>query len=172
MLSSGESPPKYTPVVINFSQEHLKRGSESWLSTSKKVRQALEEHGIFAAVDDDSRIIPMEISNGAMLRELEMLFGLPKETKKKNTSDIVFFNAYMEPSPLLPLMESLSIEESISPEAVDSFTKLMWPSGNDNFRYVKFLLYEVSLKTALTSNVCKTDFPSSHNWLITGSLKR
>ena len=110
--------------VIDLCRDNLKIDSGSWLSASQAVRRALEEYGCFMAVcDEDSWEI-----HGAMFHETKELFDLPVEIKVQNTSDKLGFGIGQYPNLLL---EYSSIE--MSRETIQSFTRLMWPSGNDSF---------------------------------------
>ncbi|XP_076932500.1 putative 2-oxoglutarate-dependent dioxygenase AOP1 [Bidens hawaiensis] len=112
--------------VINM--EDLKPGTESWNMTSHKVRQALEEYGCCMAIYGGfSQEAKKEVYDA-----LKTLFDLPVETKMKNTSDKPF-HGYLGPFHTRPLYESLGIECATSYDSVQSFTNLMWPSGNENF---------------------------------------
>ena len=113
--------------VINM--EDLKPGTESWVSTSHKVRHALEEYGCFMAVYG---AFHQELKT-EVLAGLKNLFDLPTETKIKNTSDKPF-HGYLGPFRTRPLLESMGIENPTSFDSVQSFANLMWPSGNDHFR--------------------------------------
>ncbi|KAI3804240.1 hypothetical protein L1987_25632 [Smallanthus sonchifolius] len=115
-------------LVINM--EDLKPGTESWVTTSHKVRRSLEECGFFMAVYGGfSQEVKKEVYDA-----LKPLFDLPSETKMKNTSHKPF-HGYLGPSSLgSPLYESFGIEYCTSYDDVQSFANLMWPSGNENFR--------------------------------------
>ncbi|XP_027066994.2 probable 2-oxoglutarate-dependent dioxygenase AOP1 [Coffea arabica] len=113
--------------VINFDQENLQHGTESWSLARNKVRHALEEYGCFLAVYD---AVSFKLRD-SVFSALEKLFDLPVETKKKNTSDRLFFGYFSndrDPS----IHESLGIENSTNMEEVKKFSELMWPQGNDD----------------------------------------
>ncbi|KAL3537046.1 hypothetical protein ACH5RR_000412 [Cinchona calisaya] len=112
--------------VINFGQENLKPGTKGWSSACNNVRHALEEFGCFLAVYDK---ISLKLRD-SIFSSIEKLFGLPIETKIKNTSDKPFFG-YFGQYPDIPLLESLGIGDSTNVEEIKSFSKLMWPCGND-----------------------------------------
>lgn len=63
--------------TINFSEQNLSPGTNSWFSTCIEVQHALEEYGRFVAVFDE---VTLEIHN-AIFRTLKELFDLPTETK-------------------------------------------------------------------------------------------
>lgn len=115
--------------IIYFTEETLKPGASSWLSTCKKVGDALEKHSCFLVQYER---IPPELTNAIFL-QLEGLFDLPTETKIQNitTTDGLF--GYFGQRPSNPTYESMGIEDVTNPEAVLKFTNLMWPSGNDTF---------------------------------------
>ncbi|RVW28960.1 putative 2-oxoglutarate-dependent dioxygenase AOP1.2 [Vitis vinifera] len=114
--------------VLNFSTGTLKPGTRSWLLACKDVLHALEEYGCFVAVYDK---VSSELDNTTFC-QLEELFDLPTETKVKNTSDKPYFG-YIGQHPLIPLHESMGIEDATTLKGVESFTNIMWPAGNDHF---------------------------------------
>lgn len=116
--------------VIDFCVGNLKPGTNSWLLSSKEVLNALEEYGCFVAVYDK---VSSELDN-TLFRQLEELFDLPTETKVQNTSDKPYFG-YIGQHPLIPLHESMGIDDATTHKGVESFTNLMWPTGNDHFWY-------------------------------------
>ncbi|KAI3707991.1 hypothetical protein L2E82_36974 [Cichorium intybus] len=102
--------------------------SSSRALACSEVRHALEEYGCFLVVCD---AVTKEVSR-EVFDALETLFDLPLETKVKNTSDKAY-HGYVGQIPFLPLLEGMGIEHPTSVNAVNSFTNVMWPSGNDNF---------------------------------------
>ncbi|XP_030526400.1 2-oxoglutarate-dependent dioxygenase AOP2-like [Rhodamnia argentea] len=115
--------------ILNISSENLKPGTTSWVSTRKKVIQALEEFGIFVVNCDE--IIPSQLHDDTF-GVLQELFALPTETKMKNQYEIPL-NGYVGQISKLPLHESLGIDDATSLQATEKFTNLMWPNGNDLF---------------------------------------
>ncbi|CAK9310439.1 unnamed protein product [Citrullus colocynthis] len=115
--------------VINFRGEEVKaEGGGEWRRTSRKVREALEEYGCFIAqYKGVSREMREEV-----LKAAKQLFDLPIETKKKNQYEKPF-NGYVGELRTLPLHESLGIDDATNFDGVQSFTHLMWPSGNHHF---------------------------------------
>ncbi|XP_059638889.1 probable 2-oxoglutarate-dependent dioxygenase AOP1.2 [Cornus florida] len=114
--------------VIHFCEENLKPGTNSWLSTRNKTVQALEEYGCFVAVYDG---VSLELHN-AIFRASKALYDLDAETKAQISSDTPS-HGYVGQEPLVPLYESLGIENAKTLQGVQKFTNLMWPSGNDFF---------------------------------------
>lgn len=131
----GAQPPPKLPV-IDLSKEDLKTGTSSWLCTSMDVRHALESYGCFVAQFDE---VSLQLHN-SIFSELKGLFDLPTETKLKNVSDKPYFGYVGHPTTpfVAPLHESMGIENSTTPQAVQSFTNLMWPDGNDHFWYTLY----------------------------------
>lgn len=115
--------------VLNFSKETLKLGSESWDLARKDVQRAFEEYGCFVVLYD--KISPEFRST--MFGALEELFDLPTETKMKNKYEKPL-NGYVGQNPVIPLHESLGIDNATTKEGTQFFTNLMWPQGNDRFR--------------------------------------
>lgn len=116
---------------LDLTSKNLKPDSSSWIATCDDVRHALEEYGCFIAMYDR---ISSELSN-TMVSCLEDLFSLPTETKVQNLSGNKYFG-HVAPNTMSPLYESIGIREVNRPEETQTFTDLMWPSGNDKFRYV------------------------------------
>lgn len=117
--------------TINLTTENLKSDSSSWIVACDDVRHALEEYGCFIAVYDQ---FSTELSN-AMVNCLQDFFSLPTETKVQNLANNKYFG-HVAPNTLFPLYESVGIKAVNTPEGTQSFTHLMWPSGNDHFRYL------------------------------------
>ena len=120
--------------VIDFSDENLKPGSESWVLACKKVRYGLEEYGCFEAVYDK---IPTQLHNSIFSASKE-LFDLPIETKKRKTSDRPGSN-YVGQHPYIPLAESSGLDNPTLLEAAESYTRILWPQGNEIFRYILYI---------------------------------
>ncbi|GMY34125.1 putative 2-oxoglutarate-dependent dioxygenase AOP1.2 [Fagus crenata] len=114
--------------VLDFSSENLKPGTSPWLSKNKEVRQALEDYGCFVVLYDK---VPSDLRND-VFGALEELFDLPTEIKLKNKYEKPL-NGYVGQIPKLPLHESMGIDNATSLEGTQTFTNLMWPSGNDRF---------------------------------------
>ncbi|XP_057852725.1 probable inactive 2-oxoglutarate-dependent dioxygenase AOP2 [Cryptomeria japonica] len=91
------------------------------------LREACEELGCF-------RIVNHGISADLLLKAEQAcreVFKLPTETKKKNVSPNPYAGYYGG----MPFYESLGIALSSTrdPQAIQDFTHLMWPQGNQNF---------------------------------------
>ncbi|CAH1422632.1 unnamed protein product [Lactuca virosa] len=114
--------------VIDFSVKSLNSTPSSWITTCSQVMRALEEHGVFIAMYDGVR---QELDD-MIFHASRDLFDLPTEVKVLNTSDAPY-HAYIGQIPVMPMYESLGIENATTKEAVEIFTKLMWPSGNKSF---------------------------------------
>ncbi|XP_059636056.1 probable 2-oxoglutarate-dependent dioxygenase AOP1 [Cornus florida] len=121
-----KAPPKLP--TISFTTENLKPGSSSWIAKCNDVRQALEDYGCFEAVYDK---VSLDLDNN-IFSALEELFDLPTETEAKNTSEIPYFG-YIGNEPLVPLYESMGIDNAATLEETQSFTNIMWSAGNDFF---------------------------------------
>ncbi|EEF46339.1 conserved hypothetical protein [Ricinus communis] len=117
--------------VIDFSSTELKPGTPVWETVKSQVRKAAEEYGCFEALVKN---VPQELRK-AMDAALEELFALPLEIKKLHLSDIPY-HGYIGPSPSLPNHESIGFEAADNFDNVQSFTNILWPHGNLNFRFV------------------------------------
>lgn len=126
-----ESQLEHKIPVIDFTKKNLKPGSDSWVLACKQVRYGLEEYGCFKAVYDK---VEPQLHN-SIFTAAEELFALPIETKRQKTSDRPWSN-YVGQNPLIPLYESAGLDNPTIYEASESFTRTMWPQGNDIFRYV------------------------------------
>ncbi|CAK9153319.1 unnamed protein product [Ilex paraguariensis] len=102
----------------------------SWLSTCSDVRGALEEYGSFVAVYDK---VSSELNN-RVLGVVKELFDLHTEIKAQNICEKLYIG-YVGELPNIQIHESLGIENATTLEGVQSFTNLMWPSGNYKFWY-------------------------------------
>ncbi|KAA8541850.1 hypothetical protein F0562_023002 [Nyssa sinensis] len=101
---------------------------QEWSSVKAQVQQALQEYGCFEALFNK---IPLELRK-AVFGSLEELFQLPLQTKLRNSSKKPF-HGYVGQYPMVPLYESMGVEDAPNPEKVESFTNLLWPQGNPNF---------------------------------------
>ncbi|XVF86548.1 hypothetical protein PTKIN_Ptkin18bG0050500 [Pterospermum kingtungense] len=115
--------------VIDLSQENLKPGTSTWVLARNDIRRALEDHGCFEAKFDK---VPLELHD-AVFATAAVLFSLPTEVKKRNTSNKPYFD-YFGQYKSLPLYESLAVDNPTSLDGTQNFTNLMWPAGNDRFR--------------------------------------
>ncbi|XP_009621185.1 probable 2-oxoglutarate-dependent dioxygenase AOP1 [Nicotiana tomentosiformis] len=116
------------PIIDLNKLEKSKRGSNSWLELCNGVRLALEDHGYFIALYDKvSSEVEKEIFD-----VMDELFDLPIETKKKNSSDFYFYR-WVGQLEAAPLHESFGIVYPTHIQALQSFTTLMWPQGNQRF---------------------------------------
>ncbi|KAL3631838.1 hypothetical protein CASFOL_024822 [Castilleja foliolosa] len=115
--------------TIDFGCTKLVPGSPSWLSTSKDVVRALEEYGCFIAINYAPFTLDL---HEAIFGAAKELFDLPTDVKLKNTSDTPS-HGYVGQMSLIPLYEGLGIENSITPQGVEQFASILWPSGNPHF---------------------------------------
>ncbi|CAA3001152.1 probable 2-oxoglutarate-dependent dioxygenase AOP1 [Olea europaea subsp. europaea] len=114
--------------IIEFTHDTMKPGTASWCKACKEVISALEEYGCFVASYDE---ISLEFNDG-VFQALEELFNLPTEIKVQNRSTKPLYG-YVGQIPLIPLYESMGIDDANTLEGIQSFTKVMWPNGNDVF---------------------------------------
>ncbi|XP_043702258.1 probable 2-oxoglutarate-dependent dioxygenase AOP1 isoform X2 [Telopea speciosissima] len=106
-----------------------KQGStEEWKELCGKVREACEEYGCFMVGYDG---IPTELPE-EMFMAMKDLFELPLETKQKNTSPLPY-RGYIGNSEVVPLFESLGLDDAHCLDSAQAFTQLMWPQGNPTF---------------------------------------
>ncbi|KAL7600968.1 probable 2-oxoglutarate-dependent dioxygenase AOP1 [Lactuca sativa] len=112
--------------VIDFSLLNYRDpNTRVWESVKTEVFQALQEYGCFQAIV--SGVSP-ELQN-SVYDAMKELFDLPFETKSKNTASRMF-HGFIGNTPILPLYESMGIDEPYIEKQVENFTNLMWPQGN------------------------------------------
>lgn len=131
-MGSFSKPDLIQIPIIDFSKEPkaLVRGTEGWHLLSQRVREACETYGCF-------EVVYAKISahqRAEMFSAIESLFDLPLETKRKTFSTNPYVG-YAIDVPHIPLYESFGIEDASSVDSIKHFTDLMWPTGNDHFRY-------------------------------------
>lgn len=114
--------------VIEFSIIlDLESNAANWESVKSQVHKALAEYGCFEAVFDK---VPLELRK-AMFHELEELFNLPLQTKKRVVSSKPY-HGYLGAG---ELYESMGIDDVDVSEKVESLTRTLWPEGKPSFRY-------------------------------------
>lgn len=118
--------------VICLSEDNLKPGSDSWVLATKQVRHGLEEYGCFEIVYDE---FPLQLHN-SIFGAAKDLLDLPEETKMLKSSKRPDSLGYVPQRPTTPLYESIGIDRPNILEEAEHFTNVMWPEGNDTFRYV------------------------------------
>ncbi|KAJ4958573.1 hypothetical protein NE237_025684 [Protea cynaroides] len=105
--------------------------TEEWKELCGKVREACEDYGCFTVGYDE--IFPAE-QREEFFMCMKDLFDLPYETKQKNSSDLHPANrGYIATSVVVPLYESLGVQNPIYLGQAQAFTDLMWPDGNPAF---------------------------------------
>ncbi|XP_021906496.1 probable 2-oxoglutarate-dependent dioxygenase AOP1 [Carica papaya] len=114
--------------VIDFSNEDLKPGSSEWNSVRSQVHEALQQYGCFEASFDK---LSFELRK-QIFTTLAELFNLPLPTKLKNVSKKPF-HGYVGQYPMVPLYESMGIDDANIKEKVEDLTKKLWPQGNTSF---------------------------------------
>ncbi|CAO2813374.1 unnamed protein product [Amaranthus hypochondriacus] len=114
--------------TINLNSTNITPGTSSWVSTSNKIKKALEEYGCFVAVYDKFSV---DLHNKAV-DVIKPMFDLPNEVKARNCSDLPY-HGYYKPGKVMPLLESLGIGNAPIIDEVQSFANLLWPNGNPLF---------------------------------------
>lgn len=116
--------------VLDFSDQELKPGTPLWDSLKVQVRKAFEEYGCFEASFNK---IPLQLSK-YVFDAIEEIFDLPVQTKMKNICKKAFYG-YFGQNPVIPLFESMGIDDANIPENVEKFVQNLWPEGNPIIRY-------------------------------------
>ncbi|XP_037495115.1 2-oxoglutarate-dependent dioxygenase AOP2-like [Jatropha curcas] len=116
--------------IINLSRTslHCVRGEQEWHNLCKRVREACETFGCFEVVYDQISL-QLRDETFEMVRQV---FSLPSETKKKNFNPKPY-HGYAGGYPVIPLYESLGIEDVTNYDSLRSFTELLWPHGHHQF---------------------------------------
>ncbi|KZV30820.1 hypothetical protein F511_37017 [Dorcoceras hygrometricum] len=114
--------------TINFSQLELERKSPNWESVKSQVKLALQEFGCFEATFDQ---IPRDLPD-TVIQGLRQLFELPLQTKLQNMSN-KHYRGYIGQHAVVPLYESLGIDDALDLGSIERFTNLMWSEGNPDF---------------------------------------
>ncbi|XP_020224845.1 probable inactive 2-oxoglutarate-dependent dioxygenase AOP2 [Cajanus cajan] len=140
--------------VLDFTMEDLKPGTNSWLTTCRRVRQAFEEYGCFVAVYDKASV---GLQNG-VFGSMKELFDLPAETKQRNIYEGMPLKGYVGQRPQIPLHESMGIDEGTTLEGIQNFIQKMWPNGNDQF--CKYIFEYAKLAEDLDRMVARMIFES------------
>ncbi|KAM0060262.1 putative non-hem dioxygenase domain, isopenicillin N synthase [Helianthus debilis subsp. tardiflorus] len=100
--------------VIDLSSKSLDLNSSSWVTKCDQVRHALDEYRCFIAVYDG---VSRELRDAIFLASQE-LFNLPTEVKALNILDTPY-SGYSGQQAMLPLYESLGIEDVTTAEIAD-----------------------------------------------------
>ncbi|CAI9114062.1 OLC1v1014681C1 [Oldenlandia corymbosa var. corymbosa] len=139
--------------VIDLTKNNVDPNSSSWSTTRSNVVRALEDYGCFVAIFD--KVSP-ELDK-AIFGAAEELFDLPVESKVLNTSKTPS-HGYVGQEPVVPLYEGLGIENATTLEGVQTFTNLLWPNGNSNFREtaLSFSRIVAELDQLVMIMVCET----------------
>ncbi|XP_030464478.1 probable 2-oxoglutarate-dependent dioxygenase AOP1 [Syzygium oleosum] len=114
--------------VIDFSSPRLKPGTAEWTAVRDKVKQALETYGCFEA---RFQKVPIDLQKST-LGSVRELFDLPLQTKLQNVSRKPY-HGYVGQYPMVPLYESMGIDDADVYEKVDGLTTTLWPEGHPNF---------------------------------------
>lgn len=132
----SETTPKLP--LINFNNLNLETKSPNWELVKSQVYKALVEYGCFEAIFDQ---VSWELRK-AIFDSLEELFELPLQTKLLNVSKKPY-HGYVGQYPMIPLYESMGIDDANVYENVKSMTNILWPDGNQSFRYVNQIINTV-----------------------------
>ncbi|TKY64523.1 2-oxoglutarate-dependent dioxygenase AOP1.2 [Spatholobus suberectus] len=114
--------------VIDFTNLKLEANNPNWEAVKSQVHKALVEYGCFEATFDE---VPLDIRK-AIFAALQELFDLPLQTKILNVSKKPY-HGYVGQHPMVPLYESMGIDDANVYEKVESMANIMWPDGNPSF---------------------------------------
>ncbi|XP_039158988.1 probable 2-oxoglutarate-dependent dioxygenase AOP1.2 [Eucalyptus grandis] len=115
--------------VIDLSSPGLEPGTAEWTAARDGVKRALESYGCFEARFEK---VPAEMQ-ASMLGLVREVFDLPLQTKLRNVSSEPL-HGYVGQYPVVPLYESIGIEDADVYEKVDGLTTTLWPEGHPSFR--------------------------------------
>ncbi|XP_061365085.1 probable 2-oxoglutarate-dependent dioxygenase AOP1 [Gastrolobium bilobum] len=113
---------------IDFNNLKLEVNSPEWEAVKSQVHNALVEYGCFEAIFDK---VPADLLK-ALFATIEELFDLPLQTKMLNMSKKPY-HGYVGQYPMVPLYESMGIDDANVSEEVESMTNILWPKGNPSF---------------------------------------
>ncbi|XP_058728949.1 probable 2-oxoglutarate-dependent dioxygenase AOP1 isoform X1 [Vicia villosa] len=114
--------------LIDFNNLNLETKSPNWELVKSQVYKALVEYGCFEAIFDK---VSLDLCK-AIFDSLEELFDLPLQTKQLNVSKEPY-HGYIGQYPMVPLYESIGIDDANVFEEVKSMTNILWPHGNQSF---------------------------------------
>ncbi|KAL4626322.1 hypothetical protein ACB092_05G087700 [Castanea dentata] len=114
--------------VIDFSNLDKKLHTHKWDLVRTQVLEALQEYGCFEALFSK---VPLDLRK-ALLGGTEELFDLPLQTKLRNISKKPY-HGYVGQYPMVPLYESMGIDDANISEKVESLSNIFWPEGNPSF---------------------------------------
>nr|AFK47428.1 unknown [Lotus japonicus] len=100
----------------------------NWEAVKSKVHEALVEYGCFEAIFDK---VPLDLRK-EIFASLEELFNLPLQTKLLNVSKKPY-HGYVGQYPMVPLFESMGIDDANVSEKVEAMANILWPDGNPSF---------------------------------------
>ncbi|KAG5021529.1 hypothetical protein JHK85_017871 [Glycine max] len=120
--------------VIDFTNLKLEANNPNWEAIKSQVHKALVDYGCFEAIFEK---VPLELRK-AIFAALQELFDLPLQTKILNVSKKPY-HGYVGQYPMVPLFESMGIDDANVYENVESMTNIMWPHGNPSFRHLSEL---------------------------------
>ncbi|KAL1292822.1 hypothetical protein HN51_053381 [Arachis hypogaea] len=123
-----ETPLKLPTIDFNDLNMDDSNNNCKWEEVKSKVHNALIEYGCFEAIFDK---VPLELCKD-LFPSLEELFDLPIQTKKLNASKKPY-HGYVGQFPMVPLYESMGIDDANVLEKVEAMTNILWPNGNPNF---------------------------------------
>lgn len=137
MSSMGSNSTLQLPLIDLSGLDNSEPGNSSWDTVQNAVRQALEEYGCFEALYDK---ITKELHDD-VFTELEELFNLPAETKRRFVDSKSVYDGYRANPPLNPLHEVMRMGDVLNSGAIGQLADLLWPEGNTKFRYVLSKLF-------------------------------
>ncbi|XP_020225720.1 probable 2-oxoglutarate-dependent dioxygenase AOP1 [Cajanus cajan] len=114
--------------VIDFTNLKLEANNPNWEEVKSQVHKALVEYGCFEAIFDK---VPLDLRK-AIFGALQDLFDLPLQTKILNVSKKPY-HGYVGQYPMVPLFESMGIDDATIYDKVESMTNILWPDGNQSF---------------------------------------
>ncbi|KAJ1429094.1 Oxoglutarate/iron-dependent dioxygenase [Sesbania bispinosa] len=120
--------------AIDFTNLKLEANSPNWEAVKSQVHKALVEYGCFEAIFDK---VPLDLRK-AIFGALEELFDLPLQTKLLNVSKKPY-HGYVGQYPMVPLYESMGIDDANVTDKVESMANILWPDGNPSFRHLSEL---------------------------------
>ncbi|KAH1240484.1 putative 2-oxoglutarate-dependent dioxygenase AOP1.2 [Glycine soja] len=106
--------------VIDFTNLKLEANNPNWEAIKSQVHKALVDYGCFEAIFEK---VPLELRK-AIFAALQELFDLPLQTKILNVSKKPY-HGYVGQYPMVPLFESMGIDDANVYENVESMTNII-----------------------------------------------
>ncbi|XP_019443022.1 PREDICTED: probable 2-oxoglutarate-dependent dioxygenase AOP1 [Lupinus angustifolius] len=114
--------------IIDFTNLKSEGNINEWEAVKSQVHKAVVEYGCFEAKFDK---IPLDLCKD-IFASLQELFDLPLQTKVLNVSKKPY-HGYVGQYPIVPLYESIGIDDANVYDKVENMANILWHDGNPSF---------------------------------------